>query len=60
MALSISGNLIVDEESRNPSTGAHTENEVATLSADQALIDYLNGLNQIRTTASRNMPSAMT
>jgi len=42
MALSISGNLIVDEESRNPSTGA-PENEVATLSADQALIDYLNG-----------------
>jgi hypothetical protein len=59
MALSISGNLIVDEESRNPSTGA-PENEVATLSADQALIDYLNGLNQIRTSASRNMPSAMT
>ena len=45
MALSISGNLIIDEEFRNPSTGTNTENEVATLNADQALIDYLNGLN---------------
>jgi len=45
MALSISGNLIIDEEFRNPSTGTNTENEVSTLSANQALIDHLNGLN---------------
>jgi hypothetical protein len=45
MALSISGNLIIDEESRNPSTGTNTENEVAALSAAPALITYLNGLN---------------
>lgn len=45
MALSISGNLIIDEEFRSPSTGTNTENEVAALSADPALITYLNGLN---------------
>jgi hypothetical protein len=28
MALSISGNLIIDEEFRTPSTGTNTENEV--------------------------------
>src|SRR4051812_18911420 len=44
MALSISGNLIIDEEFRIPSTGS-TDNEVAALSADAALIAFLNGLN---------------
>lgn len=45
MALSISGNLIIDEEFREPSTGTNTESEVAALSAAPALIAYLNGLN---------------
>jgi hypothetical protein len=44
MALSISGNLIIDEEFRTPSTGA-ADNEVTTLSASASLIAYLNGLN---------------
>jgi hypothetical protein len=44
MALSISGNLVIDEEFRIPSTGS-ADNEVATLSADATLVAYLNGLN---------------
>src|SRR6266540_1368474 len=44
MALSISGNLIIDEEFRTPSTGS-VDNEVTTLSASAELIAYLNGLN---------------
>jgi len=44
MALSISGNLVIDEEFRTPSTGS-TDNEVATLSADATLLAFLNGLN---------------
>ena len=44
MALNISGNLIIDEEFRVPSTG-NPDNEVTALSADATLITYLNGLN---------------
>ena len=44
MALSISGNLIIDEEFRTPSTGS-ADNEVTTLSASATLISYLNSLN---------------
>jgi len=44
MALGISGNLVIDEEFRTPSTGS-TDNEVATLSADATLLAFLNGLN---------------
>jgi hypothetical protein len=44
MALSISGNLIIDEEFRIPSTGS-ADNEVATLSADATLLAFINGLN---------------
>jgi hypothetical protein len=44
MALSISGNLIIDEEFRAPWTGS-TDNDVATLSANATLFPYLNGLN---------------
>jgi hypothetical protein len=42
MALSISGNLIIDEEFRSASTG-NPNNAVATLSADATLIAYHNG-----------------
>jgi Domain of unknown function (DUF5801) len=44
MALSINGNLIIDEEFRVPSTG-DPDNEVAALSANPTLINYLNSLN---------------
>src|SRR6266487_2752306 len=44
MALSISGNLIIDREFRTPSTGS-ADNEVTTLSADATLLAFLNGLN---------------
>jgi hypothetical protein len=44
MALSINGNLIIDEEFRIPSTGS-VDNEVAALNAAPALVTYLNGLN---------------
>jgi hypothetical protein len=44
MALSINGNLIIDEEFRVPSTG-DPDNEVPALSADPTLIAYLNSLN---------------
>lgn len=44
MALSINGNLIIDEEFRVPSTGS-ADNEVATLSADATLLAFINGLN---------------
>src|SRR5688572_24853986 len=43
MTLSISGNLIIDEEFRTPSTG--DDNEVVALSADAELIAFLDGLN---------------
>jgi hypothetical protein len=52
MALSISGNLIIDEEFRTPSTGS-ADNEVTTLSADVTLITYLNGLNSTPDTGFR-------
>jgi hypothetical protein len=44
MALSISGNLVIDEEFRDPSTGS-PDNEVTALSADATLNAYLTGLN---------------
>ena len=52
MALSISGNLIIDEEFRTPSTGS-ADNEVTALSASAALITYLNGLNSSPDTGFR-------
>jgi hypothetical protein len=52
MALSISGNLVIDEEFRVPSTGS-VDNEVSTLSADPTLLAYLNGLNSAPDTGFR-------
>ena len=52
MALGISGNLIIDEEFRNPSTGS-TDNEVAVLTASTTLRDFLNGLNNSPDTGFR-------
>jgi len=59
MALSISGDLVIDEEFRTPSTGS-TDNEVATPSANATLLAFLNGLNTSPDRASGNAPNATT
>ncbi|TWA93887.1 hypothetical protein [Bradyrhizobium stylosanthis] len=59
MALSISGNLVIDEEFRIPSTGS-TDNEVATLSADATLLAFLNAPTPASTRAFRSTPNATT
>lgn len=58
MALSVSSNLIIDEEFRIPSTGS-TDNEVTMLSADATLFAYLNSVNPTPDTGFPQYPAGV-